>query len=107
MRNPVSKVWQIHGFFGKVTAGFLIKENDRIKFITDEGVLFDVPLSSLQQIKWPWLSMGLGFDTNVNGKTYKLSFAKPNAAAPEHDGNLLDQILGLTDAGRLSEAYKS
>jgi len=107
MEGLVSNVWQIHSLFGRVTAGLLIYNQERIRFITEEGIQFDEPISSMQNTKWPFLRMGLGFDIKVNGKKYKFSFAKPNPTAPELGGDTTDQLIGLTDAGRLAEAYKS
>ncbi|MBS1621142.1 MAG: hypothetical protein JST10_13030 [Bacteroidetes bacterium] len=107
MSEIVSKVWQIHSLFGRVSAGWLIYNQDRIKFINEEGLQFDEPITSLQKIKWPFLRMGFGFDSVVNGKKYKFSFAKPNPTAPEPDGDVLDQYFGLTGPGRILEAYKS
>ena len=103
----VSRVWQIHGLFGKVNAGLLIKNNDRIQFIIEEGIQFDEQIASLKSIKWPFLRMGLGFDARVNGKKYQFSFAKPNPTAPELDDELLDQLIRFTDIGRIGEAVKS
>lgn len=103
----VSVVWQIHGLIGRVTPGLLIKNNDRIQFVTEEGIQFDEPVTGLTKISWPFLRMGLGFDALVNGKKYQFSFAKPNPTAPEFDDDLLDQVLRFTDIGRLAEAVKS
>jgi hypothetical protein len=103
----VSRVWQIHGLFGKVTPGLLIKNNDRIQFVTEEGIQFDELITALKNIKWPFLRMGLGFDARVNGKKYQFSFAKPNPTAPELDDELLDQVIRFTDVGRIGEAVKS
>lgn len=105
--NLVSKVWCLHGLVGRVTAGILILQNDRIRFITEEGMQFDEPVSSLKNIKWPFLRMGLGFDAVVNETKYQFSFAKPNATAPELDDGFFDQAYRFTDAGRLDEAFKS
>jgi hypothetical protein len=107
MHELISRVWQIHGLFGKVTAGILVKSNDQIQFITEDGLQFDEPVSSLTHIKWPFLRMGLGFDARVNGKKYQFSFAKPNPTAPELDDELLDQVFRFTSVDRIGEAVKS
>lgn len=107
MAELTSLVWQIHSLFGSVTAGLLIKDNDHIMFVTEEGLQFDEPISSLKNIRWPFLRMGLGFDATVSGKKYKFSFAKPNPTAPELDHSTLDQLFGLTGPGRIAEAIKS
>lgn len=103
----VSKVWQIHGLIGRVTPGILIYDKGRVKFITEEGVQFEEPITAMKNIKWPFLRMGLGFDVIVNDKKYKFSFAKPNPSAPELGDELIDQAFRFTDSGRLNEAIKS
>ncbi len=79
----VSRVWRIFGLIGKVEAGVLIYDEGKVIYITDEGIQFDVPLGLLENIKWPFLRMGFGFDTVVYGKKYKFSFSKPNPSAPD------------------------
>lgn len=79
----VSKVWNIKGLFGRVIPGILVWDNGRVIFITEEGIKFNVTLSQLTNIKYPFLRMGLGFDTVVNGEKFKFSFSKPNPGAPE------------------------
>ncbi|MEO7922067.1 MAG: hypothetical protein ABIR30_00155 [Chitinophagaceae bacterium] len=79
----ISKVWQMAGLFGTVTPGLLVYENGKVNFVTEEGIQFAVGLTELQQVKWPFLRMGMGFDTVVNGKKYQFSFSKPNPSAPE------------------------
>ena len=100
MEELVSKVWQISGLIGRVIPGLLVWNNGHVSFLTEEGLQFKVRLNGLRDIKWPFLRMGLGFDTVVNGKKYKFSFTKPNPTAPELDDTAGDQLLRLTDVGR-------
>jgi hypothetical protein len=79
----ISKVWQIFGIFGRVVPGLLIYENGKVSYVTEEGVQFAVDIAELHQVKYPFLRMGMGFDTVVNGKKYQFAFSKPNPAAPE------------------------
>lgn len=79
----ISKVWKIAGLVGAVTPGALVWKKGQMTFITEEGIQFQVPVSEIKNIKWPFLRMGMGFDAEVNGKKYKFSFAKPNASAAE------------------------
>ncbi|MEI9911989.1 MAG: hypothetical protein WDO71_21510 [Bacteroidota bacterium] len=103
----VSRVWQIHSLFGKVTPGLLTWSHGQVVFITEEGIQFNEPLSGLKNVTWPFLRMGVGFDTVVNGKKYKFSFTKPNPSAPELDDTLEEQLLRFTDAGRLWDSIKT
>ena len=97
----VSKVWQLFGLVGRVIPGLLMWKNGQVTFLIEDGMQFNVPLAEVKNIKWPFLRMGLGFDAVVNGKKYKFSFTKPNPSAPELDDTASDQLLRLTDAGRL------
>lgn len=107
MQQLSSKVWRIYGLVGRVTAGILNYNNGRVQFITEEGLQFDEPVTALKKIKFPFLRMGLGFDTTVNDVKYKFSFAKPNPTAPELDDELMDQAMRFSDTGRIWEAVKS
>ena len=82
-QQVVSKVWQIFGLFGKVVPGILVWDKGEVVFITEEGIQFNVPLAEIRKIKWPFLRMGFGFDTIVNGKKFMFPFSKPNHSAPE------------------------
>lgn len=82
-KELISKAWKITGIIGAVTPGALVWKNGQVTFITEAGIQFQVPLSEIRNIKWPFLRMGMGFDAEVNGKKYKFSFAKPNASAAE------------------------
>jgi hypothetical protein len=99
----VSKVWQFSSLIGKVTPGLLTWNNGQVAFITQEGVQFDVPFAEVKNVKWPFLRMGLGFDSIVNGKKYKFSFSKPNPSAPELDDSEGIQLLRLVDGGSFRE----
>ena len=96
----VSKVWNIPGIFGSVTPGLLVWKEGNVAFITEEGVQFNVPLSEVKEVKYPFLRMGLGFDAVVNGKKYKFALSKPNPSAPELDDTAGDQLLRLFQVGK-------
>jgi len=99
-KELVSKVWRIAGLIGSVVPGLLVWNNDQVAYISPEGLQFDAPLAELKEIKWPFLRMGLGFDTVVNGEKYKFSFSKPNPSAQELDDEAGDQFLRLLPMGR-------
>ncbi len=79
----ISKVWRLAGLIGKVEAGALVWDAGHVIYITEEGIVFNVPLSAVTNIKWPFLRMGFGFDAVVNDIKYKFSFSKPNHSAPD------------------------
>lgn len=86
MQNQlISKVWRLEGLIGKVEAGILVWDAGHVLYITEGGIEFNVPLSSVSNIKWPFLRMGFGFDAIINDTKYKFSFSKPNHNAPDID----------------------
>lgn len=96
----ISKVWQLSGLIGPVTAGLMLYEEGQVTYLTEEGVQFSVPLAALQKIKWPFLRMGMGFDTVVNDKKYQFSFSKPNPSAPEWDDTDAEKLLRGIGVGK-------
>ncbi len=82
-KDLISKAWRIKGLIGKVVPGVLVWNKREVAFITVEGIIFNVTLSEIKEIKWPFLRMGLGFDAIINGEKFKFSFSKPNPSAPE------------------------
>jgi hypothetical protein len=104
VKNIISKVWRIAGIFGRVTPGVLIWENGYVTFITQEETKFKVPLAELKEVKWPFLRMGLGFNTIVHEKKYKFSFTKPNPSAEDLNDSVTDQFIRSTSAGKLLDS---
>jgi hypothetical protein len=96
----ISKVWQLSGLMGSVKAGLLVYDNGNVAYINEEGTQFSVPVSALQNIKWPFLRMGMGFDTIVNERKYQFSFSKPNPSAPELDDTAADTYLRPLGVGK-------
>ena len=103
----VSEVWQLSGVIGSVVPGILTWVNERVAFVTPQGKQFDVLLSEIKEVKYPFLRMGMGFDAVINGKKYKFSFSKPNPSAPELDDESGDQLLRSTHVGRAFDSYKT
>lgn len=95
----ISKVWLLHGTFGGASAGLLILGEGKVSFVTAEGEHFNVPVTEVKEVKWPFLQFGLGFNASVNAQKYKFSFMKPNGA-PELDDSTLGQLARFTRIGR-------
>ena len=106
-RELISKVWQVQGLVGKVVAGALVFKKEQVTYITEEGIQFSVPLAELKQIKWPFLRMGLGFDTVVNDRKYKFSFSKPNPSAPEINISRGSPFPNIVSAGQYFDDVSS
>ncbi len=58
----------------KASSGTLTLSNDQFRFETEEGVAFDLPLSSLPKLIWHWYSFSAAFETTIDGKNYFISF---------------------------------
>ena len=69
--------------------GALSFDEQRLRFASDEDVVFDVAAGEVQEVKWPKLWMGGGCKINAGGEEYRVSFVKPNGAA-----DITDELLG-------------
>lgn len=58
----------------KASTGTLSLSNDQLRFETDEGAAFDLPLSSVPKLIWHWYSFSAAFETTIDGKNYFISF---------------------------------
>lgn len=101
-----SKVWRIHGTFSVGEPGILILDEGKVSFISEQGEEFNVPLSEIKEVKWPFLQFGLGFNATVNGTKYKFTFMKPNGAT-ELDDSSLNQLARFTRVGRGVDAVET
>jgi hypothetical protein len=90
LRTPV---WQLIGMTGS-TPGILELSAGRIAFSTETGRVFEAPLREITVV-YPWYYFGGGCKITHAGKTYRISFVRPNNAA-DLSGRLLSP---LDDAG--------
>jgi len=75
-----TQAWILEGITRSV-AGVLGLEEGRLTFVTDEEVtIFDVPVSSVGDVKVPWYYFGGGMKLRVGAERYRLSFVLPTAA---------------------------
>lgn len=75
-----TQAWLLEGITGNV-AGVLGLDEGRLTFVTDEEVtIFDVPVSSVGDVKVPWYYFGGGMKLRVGAERYRLSFVLPTAA---------------------------
>src|SRR5687767_3377807 len=71
--------WMLVGLTGNVP-GVLELSRGRLSFRTEEGAAFDVPLSEVTGVKFPWWWFGGGAKVTAAGTAYRLSFVRPNGA---------------------------
>ncbi len=90
----VSKIWEMNDPLALtgVKPGLLILKEGNVSFVTEEGEQFNVPITEMKDVKWPFYEMGLSFTTHVNGKKYRFIFSDPVASAED---NIIGKISSL------------
>jgi len=71
-------VWLLIGLFGNEPGQLELREG-RLTFRTSAGVQFDVPLSEVSYVEYPWYYFGGGVQFTVAGRRYRLSFVPPTS----------------------------
>ena len=74
-----SDAWLLEGITVSIP-GSLELQNGRLRYATYEKLIFDVPLSEVTAVKFPWYYFGGGVKLQAAGKPYRLSFVIPNGA---------------------------
>lgn len=59
----------------------------------ERAVVFDVPLSEVQDVHFPWYYFSAGFKVSVNGVRYRFGFDKPaNTRFSDEGGDVFGEI---------------
>jgi hypothetical protein len=74
-----SHAWLLRGLTGSVP-GWLQFEQGRLRFASEEEIVFDVERSDISAAVFPWYYFGGGVKLRAAGEPYRLSFVKPNGA---------------------------
>ncbi|HVT85969.1 MAG TPA: hypothetical protein VHD35_12265 [Chitinophagaceae bacterium] len=79
----ISRVWQLHGALalGGYVEGVLRFSEGTASFITAAGVQFNVPVTEVKKVQWPFYQFGLCFTALVNEKKYRFVFSDPFPSA--------------------------
>jgi hypothetical protein len=72
--------WLMSGW-GCTVAGVLVAGDGRLSFLTEEGLRFDVPVTEVTDVTWPWHWFGGGVRLHAAGVPYKITFVLPAGAA--------------------------
>ena len=72
--------WLMSGW-GRTVAGVLAAGDGRLAFLTEEGPRFDVPVTEVTDVTWPWHWFGGGVRLHAAGTPYKITFVLPPGAA--------------------------
>jgi hypothetical protein len=90
--------WLLKGVVAS-EAGTLTLGNGRLSLTTDKPI-FDIPLTEVQAVNFPWFYYGVGCTLKINGAKYKLSFIQPgNTAGGEY--------ASIPDARRKGQRWKT
>ena len=87
----VSPAWLIGGL--RNVPGYLATAQGGLTFVSDTPV-FDVPLSSVSDVSWPWWWFGGGVELTAAGQRWKITFVRPNGMPPPHP-SMLDTGVGV------------
>jgi hypothetical protein len=74
--------------------GVLELADGRFAFTTEEGTVFEVSLSEVSEVKFPWYYFGGGVKLRIGADRYRLSFVRPNDAS-----DIPDRLLAGTEFG--------
>lgn len=73
-----TSVWRLKGITGS-EPGNLELTNGRLIYTPDHGRPgFNVPLSDVRDINFPWHYFGGGFKMRIGGDSYRFSFIEPH-----------------------------
>lgn len=77
-----TQAWLLTGLTRSIP-GILESANGRFALTTEEGRVFDVPLSEVTGVKFPWYYFGGGVKFHIGVNRYRLSFVKPTGYSGE------------------------
>ncbi len=75
LRTPA---WLLSGIFNK--PGVLELASGLLGFTTENGRVFEAPLSQVTNVKFPWYYFSGGVKFQIGQRKYRLSFVRPNGA---------------------------
>ena len=74
-----TQVWRLSGLTGSEPGHLEFRGGRLIYKPTDDSMPgFDVTVSQVSDIKFPWLYLGGGFKLRINGEQYRFSFVEPH-----------------------------
>ncbi len=86
-----TSAWLLKGITGSVS-GYLELRDERLTFTTgeDELYLFNVPLSEVKDVVFPWYYFGGGVKLRIGAHKYRFSFIEPYSES----GVLAARVIG-------------
>ncbi len=89
-----SVAWVLKGLFGSSAPCLLRLAAGRLALVCREGPVFDAPLAEVEAV-FPRYYFSGGAKLRVRGRTFRLSFVKPNSKARPADA-ILDELVPLS-----------
>ncbi len=93
-----TSAWLLVGITGSVH-GVLELDDGRLAFTIEERSVFNVPLSEVRDVKFPWYYFGGGIKFRIRADRYRLSFVLPT----DQGGDISD----ICEGRRVGKAWKS
>jgi hypothetical protein len=85
--------WLLKGITGSVP-GELKLVRGRLTLKTTDGTMFDVPLSQVGRVRFPWYYFGAGVKLSVDDRRWRISFVRPNQQGGGFDSARTAEGLG-------------
>ena len=70
-------IWKLSGLTGS-EYGHLELKGGRLIYTPNNGDGFDVPITQVQDISFPWHYFGGGFKMRIGSEKYRFSFIEPH-----------------------------
>lgn len=83
--NYFSSAWLLEGITGAVY-GHLELTNGRLSFTVGEKQIFNVPLSEVKDVVFPWYYFSGGVKFRIGAEKYRMSFVQPGEQGSIIDG---------------------
>jgi hypothetical protein len=88
-----TEAWLLKGITG-TEPGELKLVRDRLTLKTRKGTMFDVPLSQVSKVRFPWYYFSGGLKLWIEGKSWRITFVRPNQQGGGFDSARTDEALG-------------
>ena len=75
-RNLCTPAWLLTGIVSRVP-GVLELEGGRLAFVTTQRRLFEVAVSEMSDVSFPWYYFGGGIKFRIGDERYRVSFVEP------------------------------
>jgi hypothetical protein len=89
-----SVAWLLKGLTGS-TPGVMTLAQGKLSFYTEEGCVWDVALSEIKAVEFPWYYFDGGLKLQIGAQWHSVSFVRPNDADHITDRAIIEMVGGL------------